>query len=188
MVVASVFALPAIGALVWFGVSREVFERLATIPEQLHGGDLNQRLNIWSAGWDAFVHAPFMGTGAGSFVAAAGLNPVDTAHNTALSLLVNGGLCALLLAVCIVLAVARATMQTRGTLRVAMMTALVVWGVTSLVATVEENRTTWLLLGVIAVAGRLGREDGQELAACFPDVVSGPEAEMAQHGLQPVGG
>jgi len=188
MVVASVFALPAIGALVWFGVSREVFERLATIPEQLHGGDLNQRLNIWSAGWDAFVHAPFMGTGAGSFVAAAGLNPVDTAHNTALSLLVNGGLCALLLAVCIVLAVARATMQTRGTLRVAMMTALVVWGVTSLVATVEENRTTWLLLGVIAVAGRLGREDGQELAACFPDVVSGPEAEMAQHGLQPAGG
>ena len=188
MVVASVFALPAIGALVWFGVSREVFERLATIPEQLHGGDLNQRLNIWSAGWDAFVHAPFMGTGAGSFVAAAGLNPVDTAHNTALSLVVNGGLCALLLAVCIVFAVAIATMQTRGTLRVALMTALVVWVVTSLVATVEENRTTWLLLGVIAVAGRLGREDGQELGACFPDGSSGPEAEMAQHGLQPAGG
>ena len=94
----------------------------------------------------------------------------------------------MLLAVCIVFAVARAAMQTRGTLRVALMTALVVWVVTSLVATVEENRTTWLLLGVIAVAGRLGREDGQELGACFPDGSSGPEAEMAQHELQPAGG
>lgn len=168
-VIAGAFALPAIAALLWFGVSHEVFERLATIPEQLHGGDLNQRFNIWSVGWDAFVRSPVIGNGAGSFVAAAGMNPLDTAHNTALSILVGGGLCAFLLAVCIVIAVARAAMQTRGTLRLALLTALLVWVVTSLVATVEDSRTTWLLLGLIAVAGRLGREEGEQLADCFPD-------------------
>jgi len=188
VVLAGVIGLPAIGAILWFSIARQVFERLATIPEQLQGGDLNQRLNIWSAGWDAFVRAPFFGTGAGSFVAAAGLNPLDTAHNTALSILVSGGIWAFLLAVCIVIAVARAAMQTGGTLRMALLTALLVWGVTSLVATVEESRTTWLLLGLIAVAGRLGREDGERLAACFPESVSGSEFDHVQPDLQPVGG
>jgi hypothetical protein len=81
--------------------------RLATIPEQLQTGDLNQRINIWSAGWRAFTHAPLFGTGAGSFVAAAHLSPIDTAHNTALSIAVWRGLCALFLAA-ILLALGRA--------------------------------------------------------------------------------
>jgi hypothetical protein len=34
---------------------------------------------------------------------------------------------------------------------------------------VEESRTTWLLLAMIALAGRLGVEQPEELAACFPN-------------------
>ena len=60
---------------------------------------MNRRLDIWSAGCDAFTRAPLLGTGAGSFVSAARLNPLDTAHNTALSVAVGGGLFALLLVV-----------------------------------------------------------------------------------------
>ena len=85
-VAAGLFALPPFLAALWFIVPSGTFDRLATIPEQLRSGDLNQRLNIWSAGWRAFAHAPFFGTGAGSFVAAAHLAPIDTAHNTALSI------------------------------------------------------------------------------------------------------
>jgi hypothetical protein len=40
--------------------------------------------------------------------------------------------------------------------------------VTSLVATVEESRSTWLLLAMIAVAGRLGAEQPEEMTACLP--------------------
>jgi O-antigen ligase len=187
-VIAGIIGLPAIAAILWFSVFRPSFERLLTIPEQLQGGDLNMRLNIWSLGWDAFVRSPVIGTGAGSFMAAAGLNPLDTAHNTALSILVSGGLCAFLLTFCIVIVVAAAAMQTRGTLRLALMTALLVWLATSLVSTVEESRTTWLLLGMIAVAGRIGMENGEELAACFPEAVSTPELDLGQTGLQPSGG
>jgi O-antigen ligase len=165
--IAGAFAMPAIAAVLWFSVPHETFERLATIPEQLSGGDLNQRLNIWSAGWDAFVHAPLFGTGAGAFVSAAGLNPLDTAHNTALSILVSGGLCAFFLAVAIVVAAVRAVIETHGPTRLALATALLVWGITSLVATVEENRTTWLLLGIVALAGRLAVDDPKQLAALF---------------------
>jgi len=179
-VIAGAFAMPAIAAVLWFSVPHETFERLATIPEQIQRGDLNQRLNIWSTGWDAFEHAPLFGTGAGSFVSAAGLNPLDTAHNTVLSIVVSGGLCAFFLAVAIVIAVVRAAMQTHGTIRLALITALLVWVVTSLVATVEESRTTWLLLGMIALAGRLAIDDPRRLALCFCSEEQGPVFETVQ--------
>jgi hypothetical protein len=167
-VLVGALALPPLAAVLWLSVPHGTFERLATISAQLHGGDLNQRWNIWVAGWHAFVQAPFFGTGAGSFVSAAGLAPIDTAHNTALSISVNGGLCALFLASAIVGIALWSITEVHGPLLWAMATALAVWFVTSLVATVEESRTTWLLLALIALAGRLAVEHPQELTGCFP--------------------
>jgi len=95
------------------------------------------------------------------------MNPLDTAHNAALSILVGGGLCAFFLAVCIVAFAARSALQTHGPLKVALSTLLLVWAIASLVDTVEENRVTWLLLGMIALAGRLAVEDPERLANCF---------------------
>jgi O-antigen ligase len=178
VVLAGFLALPAIAATLWLTVPHETFERLATIPEQLGRGDLNQRFNIWTAGWDAFVRAPIFGSGAGSFVSAAGLAPIDTAHNTALSLLVGGGLCAFFLAVAIVALATRAAMQTHGSLKLALLVTLVVWGFTSLVATVEESRTTWLLLALIALAGRLAVEEPEGLTVCFPERDKPPAAGL----------
>jgi O-antigen ligase len=173
-VLAGALALPSLAALLWWIVPSGSFERLATISEQIQGGGLNQRWNIWTAGWHAFVKAPVFGTGAGSFVSAAGLAPIDTAHNTALSLAVTGGLVALFLAVAIVAAAVWSITQTRGPLRWTMALALIVWLITSLVATVEENRTTWLLLAMIALAGRLAVEEPEELAENFPAAVRTP--------------
>lgn len=168
-VLAGVFALPVLAAVLWFKIPHETFERLATIPEQLMHGGLNQRLSIWTAGWHAFVQAPLLGTGAGSFVSAAGLSPIDTAHNTVLAILVSGGLCALFLAVAILVLAARSTLQTHGPLQLALGTALLVWAVTAMASTVEDSRTTWLLIALIALAGRLAVEEPEELAECFPD-------------------
>ena len=166
-VVAAVLATPLVAAALWFAIPHEAFERLATIPSQLQGGDLNQRVNIWSAGWDAFVRAPLAGYGAGTFVNAAGTNPIDTAHNTPLSILVGGGLIAFALASAAVTLAVRAVLATRGPLRIALFTALLLWGFASLVDTVEENRTSWLLLGMVALAGRLAAENPESLDACF---------------------
>ncbi len=52
-VIAGILALPWVGIALWFVVPRETTLRLATIAEQLQHGDLNQRLNIWAAGWNA---------------------------------------------------------------------------------------------------------------------------------------
>jgi len=179
-VAAAVFALPPFLAALWFFVPAATFDRLSTIPEQLSSGDLNQRLNIWSAGWRAFVHAPVFGSGAGSFVVAAHLAPIDTPHNTVLSILVGGGLCALFLASILVLFAAHSAAQTHGPLRIALITTLLVWAVTSLTATVEENRTTWLLFAVIVLAGRLAAEDPAGLSNCFLSPASVPNHPLVE--------
>jgi O-antigen ligase len=183
--VAGVFALSAIGAALWLIVPHETFARLATISEQAQGGNLNDRVNIWAVGWHAFAQAPLLGYGAGAFVNAAGLAPIDTAHNTALSILVNGGLCALFLAVAIVALAADSIRKTHGPLRLALTTALLVWAIASLVATVEESRTTWLLLALVALAGRLAVEDPEGLAAQFSDAGPGPQFAMARLCTEP---
>jgi O-antigen ligase len=181
-VLASSLALPPLAVLLWFIVPHETFERLASISEQFHGGDLNQRLNIWNAGWHAFVRAPFFGAGAGSFVIAAGLAPIDTAHNTVLSITVTGGLVALFLASAIVAAAIWSIAQTHGPLRWAMGTALAVWLTTSLVATVEDSRTSWLLLALMALSGRLALEEPESLAACF--AAGGRSPELAPSAVK----
>ena len=118
------------------------------------------------------MKAPLFGTGAGSFVSAAGLSPIDTAHNTALSIAVGGGLVALFLAIAIVAVAIWSLIQTKGPLRWALALTLVIWGITSTVATVEENRTTWLLLAMIALAGRLAIEEPEGMAECFSAATS----------------
>lgn len=171
--IVAVLSLPVLGAAAWLLVPSESFARLATIPEQIRYGSMNERLNIWAAGWHAFVKAPFLGTGAGTFVSAAGLSRVDTAHNTLLSIAVGGGLCALFLASIILAFTLRAVAQTRGSVRLAFVTALAVWAVTALVSTVEESRTTWLLIALIALAGRLAVEEPEAMQTCFPESAPG---------------
>jgi len=177
---AGALALPAIAAGFWFLVPHDTLERIITIPEQLQGGDLNYRLNIWQAGWQAFVQVPFFGSGAGTFVHAARLAPEDTAHNTLLSLGVEGGIVAVMLAAAIVVVCARSVAEVRGPVRTALVAALLAWLVISLVATVEMSRTTWLLLALISLAGRLDAESPGELERYFPQTIRGSAIEAGE--------
>ncbi|MDR3739981.1 MAG: O-antigen ligase family protein [Terracidiphilus sp.] len=130
-------------------------ERIATLSQQIQGGDFNQRINIWQQGWRAFQSAPVLGHGAGTFVEAAGLSPIDTAHNTALSILVEGGISGLALGVAIVAHCAVMAFAARGSLRIVLIALLAVWAVASFVGTTGESRITWLLFATVAAAARL---------------------------------
>jgi O-antigen ligase len=173
-------ALPAVAGAIWLTLPLATLERLTSITEQLQNGDLNQRVNIWSAGWQAFLKAPFCGHGTGSFVTVAGLSPIDTAHNTILSILVEGGLYALVLASAIVAFSVRSILTMRGTIRIALMTLMAVWMMSSLVGTVGESRITWLLLGVIAFGHRLAEERRIELEHEFPNLSLASDLQMAE--------
>jgi O-antigen ligase len=161
-------SFPVIAGAILASVPHGTLERFGTIAAQLQNGDLNQRMNIWSAGWRAFVEAPICGHGAGSFAVAARLFPEDTAHNTALGILVEGGLFALLLTTAIVAVSVRSVLKTRQPFRLGLWTLMAAWLIAGTVSTVGENRITWLLLGFIAVAER--QVCREELASAEPIV------------------
>jgi hypothetical protein len=155
-----------LGAL-WLFVPAGTLDRLATIPQEVGSGDWNDRLNIWDAGWHAFRQSPWWGSGAGTFTTAAGLSPGDTAHNTVMAVLVTGGLLGTAILAAIVTSVSWALGKTEGLLRVALVTTLAVWSLTSMVGSVEENRATWLLFGVMVLAARLSAERPEAVTAIF---------------------
>lgn len=167
--IALYFTLPALAAAAWIAIPSATLTRLSTIPSELRSGSLNQRMEIWRMGWRAFARAPFLGHGMGNFTLAAGLNPGDTAHNTPLALAVSGGVIALFLASLLVVLALRAIWSLPPSPRLALLTAFTVWLVTSATATVEENRFSWLLIALAALAGRLRREAPQTLDLAFSD-------------------
>lgn len=160
--------LPVLAAGLWIALPHTTAERLGSIPEQLSGGSLNERMGIWRLGWRAFEHAPWLGYGAGNFTLAAGMSPADTAHNTPLALLVTGGLVALALALYLALQLLQSAQQLRGILRCSMLTALAVLFLMAMTTSVEESRLTWLLAGIIVSAARLHQQAPEDLQAAFP--------------------
>jgi hypothetical protein len=163
-------ALAVMAGALWLFVPAGSLDRLATIPQEVGSGDWNDRLNIWDAGWLAFQQSPWWGSGAGSFTAASGLAPGDTAHNTAMAVLVTGGLLGTAIFSAIVAAVVWSVARTEGLLRVAFGTTLAVWAISSMVGSVEENRATWLLFGLMTLAGRLSNSEPKNIAAMFSGV------------------
>jgi O-antigen ligase len=163
----ALFGFPALAATVWVTLPAQTLLRIISIWDELQRGDLNQRWNIWQAGWQAFVRAPYLGSGAGSFVFAAHVAPADTAHNTALALAVEGGIVAVVIAAALVVAAVACVLRTRGPLRIALASVMGIGLLGSLVATVQDNRATWLLLGIVCAAARLALEDDTGIARVF---------------------
>jgi O-antigen ligase len=143
--------------------------RMLSIYEELTSGNLNQRLNIWAAGWRAFSQAPFAGAGAGTFLSAAHLPLGVTAHNTALAVAVEGGNVALAAAAAIVVLAVGLVLAMGGNMRLGLGTAFLVWMVAAMVLSVQENRSTWLLLGIIVTASRLSGGKPEEFAREFSE-------------------
>lgn len=163
-----VFTLPAVLLAFWAAAPQGTTNRVLSIPQALVGGDLNQRLSIWAAGWQAFTRAPFLGTGAGTFLAATHLPPGATAHNTALAIAVEGGVVALLAATALLTVTGLSLFSMRGAMRMGLGTAFLVWLANALVLSIHANRTTWLLLGMIVAAGRVAADVPEEFAGKFP--------------------
>jgi len=177
----AVFAgLTVTAGAVFLYIPGDSLARLATIPQEVGGGDLNDRLNIWMAGWHAFAKAPWWGYGAGTYTGAAALSPGDTAHNTVMAVLVTGGVVGLIIFATTMVAAGWAIAKTTGLLRIALGTTFAVWIITSMVGSVEENRMTWLLFALIAVAGRLASEEPDRLAQAFSGTKSAEPAPQLQ--------
>lgn len=107
-IMAAVVFLGLSGVVVATYVPDRTVERLASTGQQLEGGTLGGRLQIWMAGVHAFTQRPLMGYGTSQFIQA--ITPelgskALVAHNSFLSVLVEEGLVGLTLYMTMLLSV-----------------------------------------------------------------------------------
>lgn len=127
-------------------------ERLAEIPQEIQGGTLTNRRLIWTAGYRVFEDRPFVGVGAGNFAnAIADVYGVPAAaHNTFLSVMVDGGVIGLALFVLVLGTAVVPTLAASSIGRaagIALFLALIVgFGPLS----IEERKAVWFVLAILA--------------------------------------
>ena len=91
------FVGAAWAALTW--VPQASLARISTLGAEVRGGTLNERLDIWAAGFQVFAAHPVLGVGAGTFSQAVEsiLGEPRAPHNAFLAIAVEGGLVGLCL-------------------------------------------------------------------------------------------
>ncbi len=135
-------------------------DRLATIPTEVAQGSINSRKQIWKSGARVWLHHPVLGVGAGAYPEAVrpqlGAPTVPgaryVAHNTFLSVLVEGGVIGfavwMALLGCLVLFLSMMPAPERALCA----TLLIVWAIGVSTLTWEHYKGTWLVFGLIMAA------------------------------------
>lgn len=151
----TILSLSAVLVFAWYAadlIPPLVVRRLSMLGYELSSGDLSMRSKIWQIGFGAWLAHPIAGIGTGAFPIisgnALGLNLV--AHSLFVSILVEEGAVGLLLFGAALLALTMSTRLLNSTKRKFYLVLLAIWAVGVSMATWEDKKATWILLGIVA--------------------------------------
>jgi O-antigen ligase len=150
-------ALASLAAFAWvpqaFPTIEQNIARLSETDEELLGGTLTGRTNIWSAGVEAFLGDPVQGTGMGTFNQA--IVPYygrpRSPHNAFLSVAVGTGLIGLILFVALI-AIVLIGVLARSERRLEYLVLLTALVVGMMPTNSDNDKFVWLILGLLASA------------------------------------
>jgi O-antigen ligase len=152
-------------------VPAESWERLATTWQEATRGTLNDRLQVWRAGFVVFGEAPLFGVGVGGFenamqrIVGWSLPP----HNGILAVATEGGLIGLLVFAAMVIHAVAGLRWMPPALRRAWYVLLMVLAVSFLTLNWEWRKQTWLILAMVAAHGACYRPKARRpVAAPLP--------------------
>lgn len=134
--------------------------RLATIPTEIASGSFNSRKQIWKSGILAWFERPIAGVGAGAYPEAVvpwlgrPTKPgvMNVAHNTFLSVLVEGGLVGFAIYGTLLGVLLVYVWMMSGHERVLWAVLLAAWAAGVSTLTWEQHKVTWLLFSCIPTA------------------------------------
>lgn len=134
-------------------VPPENFSRLGTIAEELSSGTLNDRTNIWQAGFQTFNDHLWLGTGAGTFGTSMEDQPMFrqwmAPHNLFVSLSTELGVIGVGLFILLLLGVVWTILEMPGLERLLWLTVFVILMLVFNSQNWEWRKQTWLMLGMI---------------------------------------
>jgi len=125
--------------------------RIATIPQEVSSGTLNDRTVIWGAGLELFRAHAFFGVGAGAFRTGVSHYLVHgiVAHNSFLSILVEQGVVGFGIFAALVISLGFAVKGMPPWPQKLWMVMLAVWLIAASDLTWEMRKTTWYVFGVL---------------------------------------
>lgn len=130
-------------------------ERLSSTAAEVSSGTLNERADIWSAGFQALDDNNLLGVGAGAFATA--VQPYAgqplLAHNTYISVFVELGPTGLLLFVAAILAAALPLLRLAEPQRTVLFVLVLTLVVGLIPLTWEIRKVTWFILTVVTAHG-----------------------------------
>ncbi len=152
-------------------VPPESFSRLATLFDEVSSGTLNDRTNIWGAGWQVFGEYPLLGTGAGTFGVTLESHPWFrqwvAPHNLFVGIATEMGLLGLLLLLGLLAIVVLCIAALPPLERLLWATVFLILLLACMAQNWEWRKQTWFVLGIIlahyAVLKGVGPEPGRLL-------------------------
>jgi O-antigen ligase len=127
------------------------WKRLGTIQSEVSHGSLTMRRTIWKAALIVYEQHPVKGLGAGALPKAVGplLGRELVAHNTFLSILVEGGMIGLASFIALLVVLIFAAFGMGGAERSLWIVLLMTWAVGVNAATWEYLKPTWFMFGLL---------------------------------------
>jgi O-antigen ligase len=134
-------------------VPESSWKRLSTIGDELHSGTLSGRVEIWSAGLEVFRDRPLLGAGAGAFEAAVEplIGPRNPPHNVFLGILAEQGSIGIIVFVLLMTVCAWRIACMPSQKRKMWAVIGVIWFIGAMSLGWQYRKTTWLVVGLIAV-------------------------------------
>ncbi len=147
-------ALFALGSL----IPSASFQRLGTIDDELQGGDLNDRSELWQLGIDIWLENPVIGIGSAGFDTA--VAPIygrkRAVHNSFIAIAAELGIVGVgLFGVLLLMAILQALNHPSRWDALFWLTVLITWGLGNLALTWVYSKPTWLLLNLIVASANL---------------------------------
>jgi O-antigen ligase len=156
------FIFGGFGAVCWglmYVIPQSSWMRLSTIGQEVGAGTMGGRGSIWKDGLLIFRDNPLFGIGAGAF--RTGLLEMHgyeaSPHNLFLSIMVSQGLIGLLLFLLVLVCAMRGLAGMHSLLCRMWLVVVLTWGVGVMTLGWEGRKATWLILGLLAVMGAIGR-------------------------------
>jgi O-antigen ligase len=147
------------------------WERLSTFGYEMSSGRMGGRGGIWQDGLRIFSENPLIGIGAGSFKSGL-LNHFGytaASHNLFLSILVGQGLIGLLLFLLIIFFGIRGLTNMPILLRRMWIITLMAWVLGVMTLNWEGRKSTWLILGLLAVMGAVRTSEAEKASSLSVD-------------------
>lgn len=146
-------------------IPEQTMARIASTGDELSGGDLNGRTEIWSQGLAVFVKHPLQGIGTGAYGAA--IEERIIAHNFAISILTEVGVIGFTLFITILGMAFLLTWHQSKWDAGFWVALLLVWMLGASSSNFEHRKQTWLFLGLVPVSAALVNRSGNPQSGSF---------------------